>query len=147
MGKASRHKHERHARLSRPVPDSDAMLRNTSDEMKISPLLVELIDPYTDDDTSLEELKVLVSAGALAWNLALLPEEAREEGMEEILSEVDDETTALFMELVEDLTERKLALFPDDPHVITGWDVRKKNGRHFISAAAVVHMHGEPPIH
>lgn len=147
MGKASRHKQERHARLGIPHFDTDSLHADNLEKVTISPSLVELIDPYTDDDTSFEELRILVSAGALAWNLARLPQAAREEGLEQIMLEIDDETGELFVTLIEELTERKLSLFPDDPRIITGWDVRKKNGQHFVSAAAIVEYSAPQLMH
>lgn len=146
MGKASRHKHERHERLLGRI-DPDSLRANNPEGIKISPSLVELIDPYTDENTSLEELKVLVSAGTLAWNLAILPEAARDEGMEQIIEEIEDEGAELFVTLIEELTERKLALFPDDLRVITGWDVRKKNGQHFVMVSAIVDVPGGQSLH
>lgn len=138
MGKASRQKHERHVRLGINHFAMDSLHADNPEGIAISPSLVELIDPYTDEDTSLEELKILISAGAIAWNLARLPHAVREEGLEQIMLEIEEETAELFVMLIEELTERKLDLFPDDPRIITGWDVRKKNGQHFVSAAAVV---------
>lgn len=145
MGKASRYKRERQFRLGIGQYAPKSALRNCSEEQKISPALIELIDPYIDDEISLEELRFIVGIGAIAWNLAMLPESLRGPRLEEIEltdidPEMDDESAILLESLIQELIERKLILFPGDARVITGWDVRKKSGQYFITAVAIIDM-------
>lgn len=141
MGKASRHKQERHRRLASQDPGQKWMKQNPGG-IKISPSLIELIEPYVDGETSLNELKIIVAAGALAWNLAIVPEPYRSEELEDLITLLDDEAAVLLYEsLIPELVKRKLELFPEDPRLITGWDVRKKGGQPYITVAAVIDDH------
>ena len=143
MGKASRHKRERHAHLAFGSPSDDRTIDNP-EGIAISPSLVELVQPYLDEAESLNEVKVIVSAGALAWNSVIMPEAERKRTLENIAASLDDETAPAYLSLVQELADRKQDMFPDDPRVITGWDVRKKAGRPYVTVSAVVNLPEEP---
>lgn len=139
MGKASRHKQERHNRLGINRPEWNQATRHYGGE-KISASLVELVDPYVDDETTLDELRFLVAAGAIAWNLANATEPERLQKLEESAASLDDDGRQLFESLIQELIDRKLDMFPYDARIITGWDVRKKNGQPYIAVAAAIDM-------
>ncbi|GAB3543937.1 hypothetical protein GCM10027343_18320 [Noviherbaspirillum agri] len=134
MGKASRRKRERHLHLG--FADKDWPVQH-EEGSKISPCLIELIDPYIDDATTIDELKLIVAAGTIAWNLAAIPEPYRSDELEELVAPLGEEAAFLFATLIPELVERKLDLFPEDGRRITGWDVRKKNGQPYITVSAV----------
>ncbi len=53
-------------------------------EQKISQLLLEFIEPYREYASNDDELDKLICMGILAWNVALMPKEARAAKVEEV---------------------------------------------------------------
>jgi hypothetical protein len=83
-----RSKHRKKPARIKPAGRRASPLVIPADEQKMSEVLRKFIEPYvelTHDDDSLEWL---IAVGAMAWNLALLPEEEREKTLDEIAREI-----------------------------------------------------------
>ncbi|MGL5032204.1 MAG: hypothetical protein ACRC6M_00190 [Microcystaceae cyanobacterium] len=85
---------------------------------KISEKLMEFVLPYLEATNSVEERKSLFSLAVMAWNLALLTKEEREEvlgddlfGLANPLDREALQTVANHKDFLEELMERKLKLF------------------------------------
>jgi hypothetical protein len=149
MGKASRRKKVPQSFVS-TLPASLSNLpfaprRNAYG--KISASLLDLIDPYADDDLPLDRMRTLVSMGVVAWNIA-----ATSDTPDEAVAELDRficDTPALgastgttaqdFREAILALIERKRLLFPQDKRLVASYELcRERSGLH-LRAAAVQH--------
>jgi hypothetical protein len=114
---------------------------------KISASLLDLIDPYADDDLPLDTMRKLVVMGVVAWNIA-----STSNTLDEAAAELDrfiSDTPALgasagtaaqdFRVAVLGLVRRKRLLFPQDKRLVTSYELsRERSGLH-LRAAAVQH--------
>jgi len=96
---------------------------------KMSDLLLEFVEPYAPDCASLDDCNAVVGTAALAWNLALFPEEERQAFLDRMVAELG--LTPLdyaAMYLIEELIHRKKRHFGEYNRLITDYRVRKRNG-------------------
>ena len=114
---------------------------------KISASLLDLIDPYADDDLPLETMRKLVGMGVVAWNIA-----STSNTLDEATAELDRfirDTPALgasagtaaqdFRVAVLGLVRRKYLLFPQDKRLVASYELCREHSRLHLRAAAVQH--------
>jgi hypothetical protein len=147
MGKASRLKRKRQS-VRREVK-SDLIARVESHAAvghlpwgrapggpRISDALAELIRPYSYDDMGVEACRKLACLGVLAWNRAVAPEMV---SREQILNSLEGSGTPepeAIDRIIEDMTQRKLKLFPNDLRLIVDAEVREQDDGSFYLVAA-----------
>lgn len=114
---------------------------------KISASLIELIDPYADEDLPLDTMRKLVGMGVVAWNIASTSNTLDDATVE--LDRFIRDTPALgasvgtaaddFRVAVLALVRRKYLLFPQDKRLVASYELsRERSGLH-LRAAAVQH--------
>ena len=114
---------------------------------KISASLLDLIDPYADDDLPLDTMHKLVGMGVVAWNIA-----STSNTLDEATAELDRfvrDTPALgasagtaaedFRVAVLGLVRRKYLLFPQDKRLVASYELCREHSRLHLRAAAVQH--------
>lgn len=143
MGKASRRKRENRAGrrevLSQLRAEGIAKgMRVVSGHRgrKLSVALGELIRPYLEDGIRVDEYRSLVTIGALAWNIAVLPDTISDEWLQSLLREAGVSDTLSFRGLLEELKERRLRLFPNDRRFIVRTEVHEQSDGTFYLAVA-----------
>jgi len=108
---------------------------------KLSEVLLAFIEPHLRHAETEEVLDGLVSTAALAWNASLLPEDKREEFLDEagqaILTEAGKQAADDFRPIMRDLIKRKQRLFPKDERVVVSYELRKVHGRDQLVVASV----------
>ena len=95
-------------------------LHNEPSLLKMSEALEKLVEPYAYEVDSEEEYKNLISLGALAWNMTVMPPESHKElviGMITMLGE-EPEDLQFVMEKMYALMQRKKKLFPNEDRLI-----------------------------
>ena len=123
----------RRARLARAA-------RTAPGEIKISAAIIRMIEPYSPEDLELDRHRVLVTACAAAWNMAVLEQCADRDrpmvwsALEKVRNSGDRiGATAL----LEELKKRKMLLFPDDRRFIVGSNLELlKSGDRYLTAAS-----------
>jgi hypothetical protein len=129
MGRASRRKHQRDGRITRASVDALGTARRATSHpaapprSPLSEALVELIEPYRHEATTLSAYKVLVGLATLGWNLASVPEAEREKQLAEALRELDTPDSVAVHEIIQTLSRRKNSLFPQDRRLIVNCQV------------------------
>jgi hypothetical protein len=136
MGKASRKKSER---------------RSGTGGYKVSDALSALIDPFKYDDFGLAEYDKLLTLGAAAWNIALLPEPKASESLREIAHKFCSSTGRSadavrtadsdlhgFESLARELINRKIALFPRDRRFIAHVEVGERDDKYHVTVTTTV---------
>jgi hypothetical protein len=144
MGRARRRKRERREFGSLDLPSnipasirSRARIRKSDRRRKVSEALTDLVQPFVEEDMSLEGFRGLVGIGAVAWNLSLL-EDPKLDHVSDLLKDQDDDYRAWFEAFVSDLVARKIKLFPKDDRFIAGWKVSlRPDGSYFVTAVGV----------
>ncbi len=125
MGRASRRKHQRknippafvQAAINslRPGPPPAAAPMGP-----LSAAIIELIEPYEHEATTLKMYKTLVGLASLCWNIATVPEAERDAQLAEAAHELATSDDAAVQEVIQALIRRKQSLFPHDKRIIVG---------------------------
>ncbi|WP_420645519.1 hypothetical protein [Candidatus Leptofilum sp.] len=86
----------------------------------MSEVLEELVEPYAYEVGSEEAYENLISLGAMAWNMTVMPPEASKEAMKGIIAMLGDdpEDVQFVTEQVHNLMQRKKKLFPNEDRLI-----------------------------
>lgn len=107
---------------------------------KMSDVLEEFIDPYKETTSSFEDVESLLSIAVLAWNIALLPDEDRQEAIEIILSEaasgMNQKSRAELQTLIHQMIERKDCYFSSFQRYIANFDLQPQGDSYFLSVAS-----------
>jgi len=88
--------------------------------------LLAVAQPLLERSDDMEEARLAVQAAAMAWNLALEPQESREALIRQLAEEAcydDPRERSRAKRTLRMLVDRKLALFPDDGRVIVDFDL------------------------
>ena len=121
------------------------LILNPPGEVKMSDLLNQIIEPYAEDLETLDAYRMLVTAGAMAWNNTLLPPEGQAAGFAAMNKlDIPAENKEIMKELIMTLMKRKLALFPDIRRFIVSYEVSDLGDQWHLSVASTMPP-GEKP--
>ena len=103
------------ARIEAEEPGTEVRV-NPEGCAKISEMLLQLAEPWTDGDSDLQEQRAVINAAALAWNYRL-SDPQKQRRMREQLAGLFDGVHML--EMIDSLVARAEELFPDeDRHIL-----------------------------
>jgi hypothetical protein len=109
---------------------------------KISEKLLKLFEDDVNEDTDLTAAKALILMAAVAWNLAVEPE-VGEEMRRRLFADLPAGAHADAQAHLEQLKQRKLALFPEDRRLVMQTDAHlQSDGDFFFTAAAAGYEDG-----
>ncbi|GEM_PF-968911 len=107
---------------------------------RMSEVLLAFIKPYLHYAENGEMLDGLVTTAVVAWNASLLPEDKREEFLDEagraVLAEAGKQAADDLKPIMRDLIERKQRHFPGDERVVVTYELRKVRGRDELVVAS-----------
>ncbi|MEB3310576.1 MAG: hypothetical protein VKJ02_10110 [Snowella sp.] len=132
---------------SNPDNQNKLFIENPKHLRKMSEVLIDFIQPFLDDVETSQQRTMLVEIAIMAWNVALLPEETREEFLQQMLSsknnqgislftEENSETKEEFQRLMKRLIKRKLKYFAEENRFVTDFQVTEDTGHFHISVAS-----------
>lgn len=160
-GHMSRHKRHRHggflSRKSaknkkqstliprlRDIPGfENAKLRQASgNDEKMSEVILDFVRPLAESmSIEIVDNRMLFPAVA-GWNIALLPEEERNDAVEELIKKTgqdkDVEISLALRDLLGSFIERKLQFFKDNQRWILDWEVSKKGDQVLFDVTSTV---------
>jgi hypothetical protein len=125
MGRVSRRKQIRRTYAEGGAPAlairETAMGRGSRrNSAKLSLRLLEVVEPFCDDEMPLDARRAAITAAAAAWNVASAPRELQSELLESVITESHDpDLIAVMLALI----ERKLALYPEDRRMVGNFDL------------------------
>jgi hypothetical protein len=98
---------------------------NVNPDHKISQGLLNVIAPWLEEEGALDELKVLVSIGSLAWNASFNEGATARDKARPVLKTMKADVSAKLTvrQMMLTMIERKLALHPDDRRLIVESEV------------------------
>jgi hypothetical protein len=112
---------------------------NVSPDHKITEALFDVIDPWLDEENSLEDVQTLVSIGALAWNASFNEGATARDKARPFLKtfNADVRTKLTVRQMMLSMIERKLKLHPDDRRKIVDYEVRDTGDGLHVSVFSV----------
>ena len=106
-------------------------------ELRMSEVIGDFISPYADDVETVGQYEVLVTIAAMAWNSAILPPEARELAVEQMLKSVPTGVEEGVMDLFDELVARKQQYFSHINRIIVNYEVTElDDGEWYLAIAA-----------
>jgi hypothetical protein len=133
MGKASRRKRER---IHGSIESVEAIRLTPSSSMAqaklpLSAALIDIIEPYSAEATTLNAYSVLIKLASLGWNLTLIPQTERKKALADLVEQIAPSDSDAVHEVVESLRQRKEILFPYDTRWVVSTNVTMApNGYH-----------------
>jgi hypothetical protein len=110
----------------------------------MSEVLEDFVEPFRDlvGTETLEDFRKLITMGAAAWNLSLLPEVERGEMLDSLvtraLAESSDEDPEAFRAIIETLVIRKLTFFANNRRPILNFTVEDRGNDFYLLVASGV---------
>ena len=95
--------------------------------VKMSEVLEAFVEPYVDEVDSEEDYRKLLGLAIAAWNVALFPEDKRQDMIDQVIESVsagDDVLKANLTEIMSELTERKQKYFRKYRRMIVDFELR-----------------------
>ena len=118
--------------LTKNVPlDGCKIVVQPSGETKMSEVLLEFVEPYSQYWKTKEELNKLLGVAVIAWNAALLPGNERKEIIENAVKVAPPEIRQDMKAIVEEMIQRKETHFAHNKRMIMNYQVTMtKEGPH-----------------
>lgn len=100
-----------------------AALAESPERVSTSQAFGAFVEPYAELADTEEAYLALLNLAMMAWNAALLPEEGREELLEEALGKFPRGFREEGAQVVRELMARKEQLFPENRHLILDFEI------------------------
>jgi hypothetical protein len=97
---------------------------------------VEFLEPYTVDLEGEELWNKALSLGIIAWNAALLPRHALNEGLEKTVTQFPDAEGEKIVALLQEMVRRKQSLFAHDNCFIVEYHITMGKDGPFLSVVS-----------
>lgn len=122
------------------------IVKNPKGHAKMSDVLERFVEPYEDDEMTLNHRRNLLGLAVIAWNLALLPQSERKGMMKKLMREVlRGEDPLLQREarsIIEDMVARKDQLFADNQRYIVSYELQDLGTEFHLTVAST--LPGQP---
>ena len=105
---------------------------------KMSAVLLEFLEPYSEQWRNEEEFRKLVNLAVAAWNAALFPDSERDKAIQEIVDTVPPEIRADLREILEGMIQRKITHFGGNKRAIINYEVTMRNAGPHLSVVSTL---------
>jgi hypothetical protein len=93
--------------------NGERSISNLPGEQRMSRVLLDFVAPYTATAESEEQFRTAIQMGRIAWNMALLPPDVRQEKLESLIKEAVFAGADDFRDCIKEMVERKEKYFAD----------------------------------
>jgi hypothetical protein len=119
------------------------LVMNQGEMVKMSEVLEDFIEPYSDDSLNKHGLEMLLTMGMLAWNIALMPAatriEMKSEALARMLPSIGLDDIAFTRNFLNELIDRKDNFFADNQRMIMNFELQYvSRGEYHISVASTM---------
>jgi hypothetical protein len=118
------------------------MVKNPQSEVKMSEVLKELVEPYLDFARNHSQREKLFSFAAIVWNIALMPENERQQMIDQVIEQVMRGKDLLARqdarEIIDGLIARKQKLFADNKRYIIDFQLQDMGQTFHLSVASTL---------
>jgi hypothetical protein len=111
---------------------------NPQGEVKMSEVLEEFVEPYLDFARNRSEREKLFSLAVVAWNLALIPENERQQIIEQGTTGNDPLARQDAREFIDELIARKKTLFAENKRYIVEFQLQDTGKTLHLSVASTL---------
>lgn len=125
-----------------PLPPGTKAVYPGPGHEKMSEVLEDFVSPYRDLAPDLEGYRILLNMGILAWNVAMEPDERRQEIIDDVLGEALTDAGPAERksanELVWTLIRRKLEHFADNRRLIYSFELTDRGDDFYLTVASTI---------
>ena len=124
-----------------PDYEGTMFVENSKEFRKMSEILLEYVQPFLEETETYEDRSNLIDFAVMAWNLALISEEKREELITELVmglfSEPEEiEEQKSFKRLMNKLINRKLKFFAEEERFVKDYKLTENAGNIHLAVAS-----------
>ena len=124
-----------------PDYEGTEFVENPKDFRKMSEILLEYVQPFLEETETYEDRSNLIDFAVMAWNLALIPEEKREELITELVMELFSEPEEIeeqknLKRLMNKLINRKLKFFAEEERFVKDYKLTENAGNIHLAVAS-----------
>ena len=101
--------------------------------VKMSEVLSDFVEPYEHVADSEDALRKLLAVALVAWNTALMSEEAQAESLEKFAQTLPDDAAEDFYAIVEEMIERKNSYFSEYTRFILDYELTDLGDEYHLS--------------
>jgi hypothetical protein len=118
------------------------MVMNPQGEVKMFEVLEELVEPYLDFTRNFSQREKLFSLALVAWNIALMPENERQQMIDQVIEQGMGGNDPLARqdarEIIDGLIARKQKLFADNKRYIIDFQLQDMGQTFHLSVASTL---------
>jgi len=118
----------------------EGVVQNPQGQVKMSEVLENFIEPYLEEIDGYVQKQKFIELAVVAWNLAILPEAARQAMREQFQSSLGrnglPEDQEFLDSLLDELMERKLQYFPNNRRLIMDFQFEDAGDQYHLSVAS-----------
>ena len=98
-------------RVQKSLPGEPIKIVKRRTGRKVSEVLMEFAEPWLDEARNDDQRKTIIGMAVLAWNMAIIPEPERWDGVsQEFAGKLGEPAKAILKEMI----ARKLSVFPEE---------------------------------
>ena len=131
-----------HQELKRKLSFTEALqgkeviISDSHNEEKMSTVLLDFVAPYTARAESEEEFRMAIEMGLVAWNIAVLPPDFRDERLDQLLEDALPTGVQEFRKFVDEMIERKKKYFADCQRLILAHQLTMTRQKRYLSVVS-----------
>jgi hypothetical protein len=111
--------------LLRGLPENALVIGTPARQNKMSEVLMDFVEPYSDQWGTAEGLQKLLAVAVIAWNAALVSASERDEFIQRMVEVFPPEVQSDMKLVIDEMLHRKVTHFADNRRMIVNYEVTK----------------------